>query len=92
MISAPNKEIQDLTFSFESFDELKTALETTLENVSHTDITKTFFSSRINTYKSKIAQMEKYVELIDEKGVDANGFLIEDEESDEKKDEQINRN
>lgn len=57
-ISSPAKGVQPITFVFDSFNDLKNALESSEKELNKKEIEKVFHQSRINTYKSKIAAHE----------------------------------
>ena len=80
LISSPSRDIQEIPFRFNSYNELKAALEASLKNFKYEDIEKTEVQSRINVYKSKVEQLEEYLKEIEKNGLDENGFLNKAEE------------
>ena len=75
LISSPSRHVQDVPFRFESFKELKAALDSALKDFKYEDIEKAEVQSRINVYKSKVEQLEDYLEQINKRGLDTDGFL-----------------
>ena len=80
LITSPSRHVQEIPFRFNSFDELKAALETALKEFKYEDIEKAEVQSRITVYENKAQQLKDYLDAIEERGLDDNGFLNELEE------------
>lgn len=80
LITSPSRHVQEIPFRFNSFNELKAALETALKEFKYEDIEKAEVQSRIAVYENKAQQLRDYLEAINERGLDENGFLNEPEE------------
>lgn len=80
LITSPSRHVQEIPFRFNSFNELKTALETALKEFKYEDIEKAEVQSRIAVYENKAQQLKDYLAAIEERGLDENGFLNEPEE------------
>ena len=81
LITSPSRHVQEIPFRFNSFDELKAALETALKEFKYEDIEKAEVQSRITVYENKAQQLKDYLDAIEERGLDDNGFLNEPEEA-----------
>lgn len=79
LITSPSRHVQEIPFRFDSFKELKAALETALKDFKYEDIEKAEVQSRINVYESKVQQLKEYLEEIEKRGLDKDGFLNEEE-------------
>lgn len=80
LITSPSRHVQEIPFRFNSFNELKAALETALKEFKYEDIEKAEVQSRITVYENKAQQLKDYLDAIEERGLDDNGFLNELEE------------
>ena len=58
MISSPAKGVQPITFMFDNFNDLETSLKAAEKGINRKEVELTFHQSRINSYKSRIAQHE----------------------------------
>ena len=81
LITSPSRHVQEIPFRFNSFNELKAALETALKEFKYEDIEKAEVQSRITVYENKAQQLKDYLAAIEERGLDDNGFLNEPEEA-----------
>ena len=81
LITSPSRHVQEIPFRFNSFNELKAALETALKEFKYEDIEKAEVQSRIAVYENKAQQLKDYLAAIEERGLDDNGFLNEPEEA-----------
>lgn len=79
LITSPSRHVQEIPFRFDSFEELKAALETALKDFKYEDIEKAEVQSRINVYEAKAKQLKEYLEEIEKRGLDKDGFLNEEE-------------
>ena len=79
-ISSPSRHIQDITFMFESFEELDKTLQECLKEWNYADIQKTELESRANSFRSRAEDMDAYIKDIDKYGLDEDGFLNKPEE------------
>ena len=80
LITSPSRHVQEIPFRFNSFNELKAALETALKEFKYEDIEKAEVQSRITVYENKAQQLKDYLAAIEERGLDDNGFLNEPED------------
>lgn len=79
MITSPSRNVQEIPFVFDSFSELKAALESALKDFKYEDIEKAEVQSRINVYEAKVESLKEYLAEIEKRGLDKNGFLNEPE-------------
>lgn len=77
MISSPAKGVQPILYSFSTYNELKSALEASLETLDRKDVELAFHQDRINAYTNKIAQHKERIEKI-ESGEDDEDIELEE--------------
>lgn len=65
-ISAPAKGVQPITFIFSKFEDLEASLTEAITGIDRKKVELTFHESRIDTYKSKIAQHEDRVNKLND--------------------------
>lgn len=58
MISSPNKDVQPILFSYDTYELLEAALEEAEKQYNPKTVEIAFHDSRINTYKAKMEQHE----------------------------------
>lgn len=83
LISSPSRNVQEIPFVFKSYKELEYALQSALDTFKYEDIEKAEVESRINVYKQKTKELEQYLDMIEKRGLDENGFLRPEDEVNE---------
>jgi hypothetical protein len=79
-ISSPAKGVQPITFIFDKFEDLEASLKEAVDGIDRRKVELTFHESRIDTYKSKIAQHENRMEKLNDPNYDEIDDNIEMEE------------
>lgn len=74
-ISSPSRHVQDVTFMFDSFEELDKTLQECLKEWNYAEIQKTDLQSRANSFRSRADDIEARIKDIDKYGLDKDGFL-----------------
>ena len=77
MISSPAKGVQPITFMFDNYNDLEASLKLAEKAIDRKAVEITFHESRINSYKSRIAQHEDRMEKLNDPDYDENEELIE---------------
>jgi hypothetical protein len=80
LIMSPSRNVQEIPFRFDSYKELEAALNLALNDFRYEDIEKAEVTSRMNVYRAKADELEKYLKQIDKRGLDEDGFLNKEEE------------
>lgn len=84
LITSPSRHVQEFSFTFGSVEELEAALKAAQKDFTFEEIIKTEITSRVNTYKNKIKQLEEYQKEIDDNGIEPDtGFLIQPDKEQE---------
>lgn len=77
MISSPAKGVQPITFMYDNYNDLEKSLEAAIQGINRKEVELTFHQSRINSYKSRIAQHEARMEKLNSPDYDESEEEIE---------------
>ncbi len=80
MISSPAKGVQPITFMFDNYKDLETSLISAIDGIDKKGVELTFHESRINSYKSRIAQHEERIKKLSDPDYDETEEEIEMEQ------------
>lgn len=66
MVSSPAKGVQPITFMAKSYKDLEAMLQEGIKGINKKEVELTFHESRINSYKSRIAQHEERIKKLND--------------------------